>query len=608
MRLNLINPDTLELEEVLTLYESVQWKTCYNTSDGKFQINCGMQYFSKVRTDMYVENSEDPEHIGVIKKIQTLRSNEKESIQITGIMLEKDILSHRVAKGIYTYMSVMPTFAIYNLIYQAMFETVELSRHMTNLGSITIPDDDEIPDMELTNYSSKYPNLSNEIYALMQNIDLGFRAKLNKATKKIDLNFYVGTDHTEGSDDPIILSRDYGTALEVDYTKDSSQNITNLIVIGEDNVYVEVQKGEPNGSNMIEKSIDVSGEVPWPTYSVEKPDEEGGQYFRYKKVTPDGFISNQDIWEKYNVDRIETTETRYREVTYIEQETMSVADAVRNYPNVALSAVLDKKAGLLVGSAVSTTGAVNAVSKSLSKVSSGKKTVGYSISTPPEPTATSLQAQTLSLKSKSKSSSKTKTKTKKSPVKSKVNSAGATASASKDVTKLVANLADEQITIGVEKSELQPYQVTIVTYEDRDFVEYVYVDPGNSPSEATKVIEGSVASGNVMMYENFEENKVELSIYKDSLTKAANTYLNAFATSESIDVKLYPLSNQRFRHEYNLGDILTAKDKEIGFATDLRVTSATEVWDSKGYSVSVTLGTNVPSLTNRIKFLSKGGN
>lgn len=606
MRLNLINPDTLELEGVLTLYESVQWVTCYNSPDAKFQINCGMQYFNNVRKDMYVENSEDPEHIGVIKKIQTLRSNEKESIQITGIMLEKDILSHRVAKGIYTYMDVMPTFVIYNLMYQAMFETVELSRKMPNLGTITIPDDDEIPDMELTNYSSKYPNLSNEVYALMQSIDLGFKAKLNKTTKKIDLEFYVGTDHSEGSNDPIVLSRNYGTALEVDYSIDSSQNITNLIAIGEDNVYVEVQRGTPTGNQMIEKSIDVSGEIPWPTYSVEKPNEDGGQYFRYKKVTPDGFISNQDIWEKYNVDRIETTETRYREVTYTEQETMSVADAIKNYPNVALSAVLDKKAGLLVGSATSTKGAVAAASKALSKSSTGKKTVGYSISTPPEPTATSLQAQTFSLKSKSKSSSKAKTK--KKSVKSKVNSAKATASASKDVTKLVANLANEQITIGVEKSELQPYQVTTITYEDRDFVEYVYVDPGNSPSEATKVIEGSVASGNVMMYENFEENKVELSIYKDALTKAANSYLNTFITSESIDVKLYPLSNQRFRHEYNLGDILTAKDKEIGFATDLRVTSATEVWDSKGYSVSVTLGTNVPSLTNRIKFLSKGGN
>ena len=606
MRLNLINPDTLELEGVLTLYESVQWVTCYNSPDAKFQINCGMQYFNKVRKDMYVENSEDPEHIGVIKKIQTLRSNEKESIQITGIMLEKDILSHRVAKGIYAYMDVMPTFVIYNLMYQAMFETVELNRKMTNLGTITIPDDSEIPDMELTNYSSKYPNLSNEVYALMQNIDLGFRAKLNKTTKKIDLEFYVGTDHSEGSNDPIVLSRNYGTALEVDYSIDSSQNITNLIAIGEDNVYAEVQRGTSTGNQMIEKSIDVSGEIPWPTYSVEKPDEDGGQYFRYKKVTPDGFISNQAIWEKYNVDRIETTQTRYRKVTYVEQETMSVADAIKNYPNVALSAVLDKKAGLLVGSAVSTKGAIDAASKTLSKASTGEKTVGYSISTPPEPTTTSLQAQALSLKSKSKSSSNTKTK--KKSVKSKVNSSGTSTSAAKSATKLVAKMSGEQVTIDVKRTELEAYEVTVVTYEDRDFVEYVYADPGNSPSEATKVIEGSIASGNVLMYENFEENKVELSIYKDALTKAANSYLNTFITSESINVKLYPLSNQRFRHEYNLGDILTAKDKDIGFAADLRVTSATEVWDSKGYSVSITLGTNVPSLTNRIKFLSKGGN
>ena len=606
MVINLINPETLELEDVLTLYESVQWVTCYNAPDGKFQIDCGIQYFYKFKEDMYVENSDDPEHIGVIKKIQTLRSNEKESVRITGIMLEKDILSHRVAKGIYTYIDVMPTIVIYNLLYQAMFDTVELSRQMSNLGNIFIPASIEIPDITTIDYSSKYPNLSDEIYTLIQNANLGFKAKLNKDTKKIDLYFYVGIDHTEGSDEPIILSRDYGTALEVDYSKDSSQNITNLIAIGEDNVYVEVQKGGPSGIQRIEKAIDVSGEAPWPTYMVEKSGE-GGNYYRYKKVVPEGFVTNQDIWEKYSVERIDTTRVVYDSVTYRVDRTMPVSEALQTYPSLAASATLNRDVGLLLGSDISTAGAVTSAIASLSENPSGEILLGFSVHTS-DGVSESSQATPLSSNDNSENVKSTDSINQNPAVKSKVNSGGSTLDNSAEVEKLTLKLSEENMTVYVGKSEMAFVTVPVTYYEDRDFIEYVYVDPGKSPSNATSIIEGSIDSGNILYYENFEEIKMEISKYKDTLTKIANLYLNNFSISESIDVKLYELSNQRFRHEYNLGDILTAKDKEIGFAKDLRVTSAIEIWDSKGYSVSVTLGTNVPSLTNRIKFLSKGGN
>ena len=58
---------------------------------------------------------------------------------------------------------------------------------------------------------------------------------------------------------------------------------------------------------------------------------------------------------------------------------------------------------------------------------------------------------------------------------------------------------------------------------------------------------------------------------------------------------------------YNLGDIVTARNRVQGFSKDFILTSVVETWDSKGYSIEITLGDDVPSLTKRIKLLSKDG-
>ena len=44
MRLNIIDPNTLDLIGVLTQYESVQWLSTFNTNEGSFQINCSTDY------------------------------------------------------------------------------------------------------------------------------------------------------------------------------------------------------------------------------------------------------------------------------------------------------------------------------------------------------------------------------------------------------------------------------------------------------------------------------------------------------------------------------------------------------------------------------------
>ena len=153
--------------------------------------------------------------------------------------------------------------------------------------------------------------------------------------------------------------------------------------------------------------------------------------------------------------------------------------------------------------------------------------------------------------------------------------------------------------------ETEAYTVEITTYETKDFLEYVYVNVDNAPSLASKIIQGSVASGDVMYYENYEDERVSESDYKDTMYKKAQEYLNTYVISENVEIEPYTLANLVYGKNYHIGDLVTARNQKFGFSVDLRVTGVTEVWDSKGYTLTITLGTNVPTLTNRIKLLSK---
>lgn len=614
MRLNIINPNTLELEGVLTKFESVQWEPTFNTSDGKFQINCSEDYFSLLQLERYVENTEDTEHVGVIKQVKTITSNESSSIQVSGIMLEKDLFSRRVVKLKLVYEDMYPTAIINSLIGLSLINSAETSRIVPTIGQVIFPKDADIPDLEKTNYSANYPNLCDEVYSLIQGINLGVKARINHSTNKIDIVFYTGNDYTYGSNDPIVFSADTGTITESEYTKDSSQNVTNLILIGEDDVMVQVERDREASEPIVEKSMDVSGDCPWPTYNVEKPNEDGGQYYKYVKYNaPADFISNREVWEKYAVDKIETTETLYREVV-AEPVAISGDDLVSAYPDISAGTSLDSKNGFISNSISDTAEALGlAMLNSNGFVGSIKEPISSITGNLSANSASVQQVSTMSLKSVKAKKPTTKKTTKTATLQTATSSGMAVASlvctstgVSTDINVTTNEETQEPVVTATEKT-LEPYTVTTVTYETKDFLDYVYVNPGQPPTDATKIIEGSVESGEVMYYENFEAVKIDEIKYREALINKAKSYLKTYITGESLDVTPYALSNVMYKKTYNVGDIITAKDKKFGFYVDMRVSAVSEVWDSKGHTVSLTLGDSVPSLTNRIKLISKGG-
>ena len=626
MRLNIIDPNTLELIGVLSNYESVQWSPTFNTPDGSFQINCSIDYIDLLKNEYLVENTAELEHVGVIKKVQTVTSNEKTKLQINGIMLEKDIMYKRIIKAFVMYQDVHPADVIDNLMGICLLDPAEPKRKIPNIGEINIPKKDDFDtDVVPIQYSCNYANLGDEIYTLIQNVDLGIKAHINHTTNKIDVDFYFGVDRTLGSDEAVIFSPERGTVIETTYLVDSSQNITNLTVIGENNVILQAERERQENEPMLEKSIDLGSELPWPTYQVEKPEEEGGRYYRYKKFTPPAdFITNRDVWEKYEVEKIEKEETLYREVEVAGEKREITEEEIFANSEISRAKKVVKKAGLVLDSAVSVQKAIDNYKKNKGSALSTVKTIGYLYK---------AQANLTPIKAASPMKTRAKVKTKK-----KVSSAKKVVKTIKNVVSTVkgtssklsglspsltptqlAELAVQTLTgetdaegnikyyVTETSTQLEPYQNTVVTYETKDFLEYVYVNVGQPPSGASKIIQGSVASGDVMYYENYEDVKVEESQYRNVLLKKAEDYLKTFVVAESVSTEPYKLSNMVYGKNYSLGDIVTARNRVQGFSKDFILTSVVETWDSKGYTIEITLGDDVPSLTNRIKLLSKDG-
>nr|DAP13384.1 MAG TPA: hypothetical protein [Caudoviricetes sp.] len=618
MRLNIIDPSNLELIGVLSNYSSVQWSPTFNTPDGTFTINCSVDYAELMKVERYVENTEELDHIGVIKRVQTISSNQKESLQIQGIMLEKDIFYKRVLKAWVMYQDMHPVTVLDNIIALCMTDPAEPDRKMNLIGDVISPKESDLSDIEKTQYSANYPNLGDEVFSLIQGMDIGVKARINRTTNKIDITFYKGNDYTLGSDEPVVFSPERGTVLETTYAKDSSQNFTELTIIGENNVILEAERERDEDEPIIEKSMDLSSEIPYPTYTVEKPNEDGGNYYRYKKYNPpSGFITNRDVWEKYEVEKVETTSTRYREKEVTTTNPYSVNELMKNPELLSKGKVIDAS-GLTFGSSISTKQAIANLKKNsvagglpvaLGLLPIKKTSTSKSVSKSP------LKAQKTSTKASKKSKKVTKKSTKsnntkgtssnKSPIAGGLTTAAASA---KNLVNVLGKIdVGGNVVIETSEIQLEEYNVTTVTYNTKDFLEYVYVNPGEPPSGATKIIQGSVGSGDVMYYENFEELKVSESQYREVLMKKAKEYLKTFVVSESVVIEPYKLSNMVYGINYQLGDLVTARNKIYGFSVDLRLTGVTEVWDSKGYSIDISLGDNVPTLTNRIKLLSKGG-
>jgi len=78
--------------------------------------------------------------------------------------------------------------------------------------------------------------------------------------------------------------------------------------------------------------------------------------------------------------------------------------------------------------------------------------------------------------------------------------------------------------------------------------------------------------------------------------------LNEHKRILSFQSEILPEGPFKYEKDWNLGDIVTIKNKDWGVTMDTRVTEVTEIYEVGGFKLNVTFGESLPTLTRKIKF------
>lgn len=70
--------------------------------------------------------------------------------------------------------------------------------------------------------------------------------------------------------------------------------------------------------------------------------------------------------------------------------------------------------------------------------------------------------------------------------------------------------------------------------------------------------------------------------------------------------KINPFSNQTYKNDFDLGDIVTCVDEKWGVTLDTRITEISETYEEPGMNIAVTFGDELPTLIDKIKQIKKG--
>lgn len=81
--------------------------------------------------------------------------------------------------------------------------------------------------------------------------------------------------------------------------------------------------------------------------------------------------------------------------------------------------------------------------------------------------------------------------------------------------------------------------------------------------------------------------------------------LNDLKKVESLEVGIIHEGSFVYEQDYDLGDIVTAQDRKLGVTMNAQIIELKEIYEAAGFSLEGTLGTNIPTLIDKIKNISK---
>ena len=221
MNIYVLDRDLERQQTPIEVYTSFLWCPSYDGL-GTFELTCNTKYFSLLQTDMYIQNSDDDEHFGVIEYVDRVENLDNTvSLSVRGRMGES-LLGRRVAQGANDYTGVEPSYVIGDMVDKNCISATDTTRNipLLEVGSLATS------DFGTVTYSSKSPNLLDEIVSLCKSSGLGFNLALDDVNKKLTLKVVKGLNRTADQEvnTQVILSRDRGNILSSQYTKDTTND------------------------------------------------------------------------------------------------------------------------------------------------------------------------------------------------------------------------------------------------------------------------------------------------------------------------------------------------------------------------------------------------
>ncbi|NFA60816.1 siphovirus ReqiPepy6 Gp37-like family protein [Clostridium sporogenes] len=132
----------------------------------------------------------------------------------------------------------------------------------------------------------------------------------------------------------------------------------------------------------------------------------------------------------------------------------------------------------------------------------------------------------------------------------------------------------------------------------------LYVDARDitDKEEKKKTVLDYDEEGNITgEHEETEEVEIPWERYKPLLLQRGKEKLSECEEIQTFDSKINTQGNNKYKVDFDLGDIVTVVDKKWGIRIDTRITEIEEIYEEKGLEVNVVFGNNIPTIIDKIK-------
>ncbi|MHB9909356.1 siphovirus ReqiPepy6 Gp37-like family protein [Clostridium botulinum] len=132
----------------------------------------------------------------------------------------------------------------------------------------------------------------------------------------------------------------------------------------------------------------------------------------------------------------------------------------------------------------------------------------------------------------------------------------------------------------------------------------LYVDARDitDKEEKKKIVVDKDEEGNITgEHEETEEVEIPWERYEPLLLQRGKEKLEECKEIQTFDSKINVLGNNKYKVDFDLGDIVTVVDKNWGIRIDTRITEIEEIYEEKGLEINVVFGNNIPTIIDKIK-------